>query len=177
MASFRVVNVTNQIQAPGFFLDFGEKASKILGAGKHTVLQAENYDTLPEFIHEWVDKGYAKVYSAADNTQISGTVSGEITPSQVSPVREMSGEDLPHLDDFMEDEPDLEVAREAALPISQSTAQMRPKARVSLGQESENYSAQDGLSPIPGDRPVAVDNSEAFTIKAKGGRHVGGVIK
>lgn len=184
MPAFRVVNVTHQKTPRGHFLDFGEKANKILGAGKQTVIQAESYEMLPDFVHDWVATGQAKVFNATGGEQLSGSVSGEITPASLNPAREVRGEEFPDVDDFTEDEPDLSTALDAALPheqggaISQSTAQMAsPKAKVSLGLETESYQANDGLSPIPGDRPRSVDNSDAFTVRAKGGKHVGGVIR
>lgn len=177
--SFRVVNITNHVRPPGHFLDSGkENGDRLIGVGKSITIQAQSADHLPEYVRSWLDKGYVRVYKS-DGTLLESAppMAGELSPGSVGPIREMSAEVYDN--GFYEDEPDLSAAVPAAMPermapIIQSTAQSSPssRVRVSLGSENEGVPAGE-ISPIPGDRPRSVDDSDKFSVKAQRGAHLG----
>jgi hypothetical protein len=172
----RVTNITHQTNPPGFFLDPGETfGNRILGATKSMLVEYQH--ELPDIFQEWAKKHWVTIHDAKDGSVLAGPIAGEITPGAVSPVREMSG-----ADDLEDDEPDLADAREAVLTRATPghapdtrQVQEQPKVRVTLGTETESHSVL-GMSPIPGDRPRSIDDSEKFTIKAPRSQGVGGVL-
>ena len=185
MKAFRITNVTNiATSSRGHFLQMDEELhkNKMLPVGGQHVLQAERYELLPPYIQEWADKNWIKVHdmdAGQSDSYVAGfRMSGEITPSSINPITEMKPRDI--LDD--EEEIDLSGAFEAKLPettertspIFESTAQM-PSPKISQAMEEERHSTD--LSPIPGERPVELDDSSKFTIRAPRANGVGKVVK
>lgn len=176
--AFRVTNVTNIATGTrGFFLDLGSDkgvTGKHIPVGKQIVLEAASYDTLPSCITEWAAKGYVRVVDLSGGAVVGGPAAdGELTPSAINPVREMNGGD-----DF-EDEPDLSSAHEARLtnenfaPINQSTSG-HANAKVTDAMAEERGGLD--LSPIPGDRPVDVDDTKGFTVRAGRSNQPGAIV-
>jgi hypothetical protein len=178
----RVTNITNEITPAGEFIDLGPSfGNYLLRAGASW--QGEVGESVPQLFIEWATKGKVRVVRASDQEPMYGPVA-DITPKTVSPFREMNSVQ----DSIDEEEPDLEEAVEAALPVQTgsrgshmpSTEQVyaaAPKVRVSLGETVNDVNVVDNdISPIPGDRPRNVDNSDKFTVKAPSYQAVGGVV-
>jgi hypothetical protein len=182
MPAFRITNVTNKAtNARGHFLDLGqENGGKHLRVGGQAVLNASSYDTLPSCIHNWADKHWIRVVNLdKDGEHVGGLpTDGELTPSQINPVREMQGAD------FGDDEPELADAHEAKLPATEGTApilqthkqQSAPNNTKVTHAAAEERTSTD-ISPIPGDRPVNVDDTAQFTVKAGRSTQPGSVVK
>lgn len=204
MAVFKIVNVTHTINPPGRFLslpptnpDNKNDHGRLVGTGKSVMIEAGSQHALPDQLQTWAKRGWIKIYDADSMSQVGGApnVVGEIIQGTGSPVREISADkaDRDHEYDIDEIEPDVTSAREASLPIQQGgktsfgahmpdtrqDAGPQMRGKVSLGMETERFdpNVEDQLSPIPGDRPVSVDESAQFTIRAPRKNHVGSVIK
>jgi hypothetical protein len=188
-AKIMVTNITHKNGGAGVFLDPGEVyGNKILGPGRSMTFDCVG-GVLPDVLEVWGNM--VAVYDAEKGTEVLGAGGGELTPGTVSPVREMAGavDGDPKDDDFLEDEePNLDSAIDAVMPGGQMPAERTgpisgdlrqqappPRARVSLGSRSDEVIGAE-LSPIPGDRPRDLDNSQQYTIKAPRANHVGGII-
>ena len=165
---------------PGFGLEF---QGHYVAANRQLVL---DLPVIPVTLEEWQAKGWVRIEDA-DAAPVSkpgeeavtlGTVVQEAVASEVLSSRTDE-------DDILEDEEfDLTIAKEATMPVTQSseailgaTAQMPDgRASVSLGSSQETVSAEL-VSPIPGDKPRSVDESEKFTVRAPRAAGVGAVIK
>jgi len=186
------IRVTNITRNPGAcFLDPGEKyGNKLIAPGHSMFFDCPN-GNYPECTDAWIQNKQVRIEDANSGTLLSGApISGEITPGLVSPVRPMSGSRDDDMDPFGEDDINLDDAREAVLPgqlaghspvenrapMRPDTRQMQGNARVSLGTRDEGNVVAGELSPIPGDRPRSVDESDKFTIKAPRSHSVGAVI-
>lgn len=180
----RVTNITKRAGGPGHFLDPGDKFGNRMIAPGHSMLFECKDGHVPDCVDEWLATNSVMVEDAMNGNLIAGPVSGEISPGQISPVREMTGADDDD-DLFGENDIDLNEAREAQFPgndiITENTDPIRGnisqqrRARVSLGSRDEGSGGQ-GLSPIPGDIPRSVDESDQFTIKAPRSHSIGTVI-
>lgn len=179
----RVTNITNEITPAGEFIDLGPSfGNYLLRAGASW--QGEVGEAVPQLFIQWAAKGKVRVVRASDQEPMYGPVA-DITPKTVSPFREMNSAQ----DSIDEEEPDLEEAVEAALPVQTgsrgshlpSTEQVynaAPKVRVSLGETANEVgkAVDTDISPIPGDRPRSVDDSDKFTVKAPNYQAVGAVV-
>lgn len=195
MGTFRIVNVTNiATGGRGHFLQMGEEIykNKIIAVGASFVVQAEQYEHLPHYIMEWADKNWIKVHdldAQGDSSFVAGLrAGGEITPSSVNPIKEMKSRDIDKFgvdrDDSYDGDEEINFSdavevklpdtHENTRPINQSTSQMT-NAKISPSMQEERHSTD--LSPIPGERPVELDNSEKFTIKAPRAHQQGSVVK
>lgn len=180
-----VTNVTQRNGSAGHFLDPGEAfGNKLLGPGRSMYFDCVN-GHLPDIIERWGDA--VTVHDAASGDALSGPVAHEISRGVVSPVREMTGTQDGVEDDFMDgEELNLDDAVQAVIPsrlTDERTApiagslrqQQAPRARVSLGSRNEEVIGGE-ISPIPGDRPRNLDDTERFTVKAPRSHAVGAVI-
>jgi hypothetical protein len=175
MALFKVVNVTDQAMGGrGSFLDLGAaNGNKTFGVGRHVLLEAKDKRFLPDCVLAWRDQGLVKIVDAESDDTLPETAN-DITPKSVNPVEEAKASE----EDF-DDVPALTEAVPARLsgentgPMEGSTAQMQ--AKVTDAAAEERYSTD--LSPIPGDQPKSVDESEAFTIRAPKSKSPGSVVK
>lgn len=173
MKKFRVKNTTHKKHPPfGYFLDH---ESKLFGADKSIVIDAPD-EVLPDTIQKWADEGLVSVADMTSGEIINGEAQSIVTAG--TRVNEASGQEY---DDGDELGFDPELAKEATLPngAHMPSIQQMPaaKARVTLGTETENHGNTDSLSPIPGDRPRSVDDSDQFTIRAPRSQQVGAVVK
>lgn len=180
----KVVNTTKRLGGVGHFLDPGETfGNKIIGPGYSMLFDCPG-GAYPGCVEDWLDKGSVVVYDAVSGDVVDGApLAGDVTRGVIAPVREMNG----YQDDdlFGEDDLDLGAAREASMPeqttentmpIQGELAQQHhPRTRVTRGRLDEEIVGGE-ISPIPGDRPRSVDDSEKFTVKAPRASHVGGVI-
>lgn len=177
--AFRITNITNiATQSRGFFLDLGaDNGGKHIGVGKNVVLEANSYDTLPACVIGWAEKNFVRVLDLGEKLVVGGpAMDGEMTPSGINPVSEARGSE----EDEFDAEPDLSSAVVAALPdqenfnpINQSSSG-HAKTRISEAM-AEERSATD-ISPIPGDRPMSVDDTADFTVRAGRSNQPGAVI-
>jgi hypothetical protein len=174
MALFKVVNTTDKAMGGrGSFLDLGvDNGNKTIGVGRHILLEAKDKRFLPECVVSWAQQGLVNVLPADENDDTFSQT--DITPKSVSPVAEVTASD----EDF-DDVPALSEAVPAKMgdenlgPVEGSTAQMQ--AKVTDAAAEERYSTD--LSPIPGETPKNVDDSDAFTIKAPKAKMPGSVVK
>jgi hypothetical protein len=173
MPKLRITNITSLKHPPvGFGLDFN---GHYIGANPTRPLIID-IPVMPFLLEEWEAKGWVKIQDADDKTPVSMPVPSEKAVTPGTQLNEVS-------DSLMEEEElDLTVAKEAALVGAEKDSHVplqdinqAPKAKVSLGSEDENMSS--GLSPIPGDRPVSVDDSEKFTVKAPRSQGPGAVVR
>jgi len=183
MKAFRVTNVTNlALGSRGHFLQMDETyQNRTIPVGGNIVLKAEFYELLPQYIQEWAAKNWVRLY---DMTAVEGDgyiaglrAGGEITPSSINPIKEMKGSDL-----IEDDEVDLTEAFEAELktsestgPIVESTSQMQPSVKITQALQEERHSHD--LSPIPGETPKTLDDSEKFTVRAPRSKQPGSVVR
>lgn len=176
----RVTNITSELSPAGEFLDLGPVYSNfLLRAGASW--QGEVGDYVPQLFIDWAAKGKVRVVSAQSGDPLYGPIS-DLTPKTIAPFRELSpAEDDP----FGEETPDMDEAVEANLRTQATGGHMpstqqidQPKIRVSLGttQNSTQKLYDGSLSPIPGDRPRSIDDSEKFTVKAPNYHSVGSVV-
>lgn len=165
----RILNTTMAISPPrGFALDL---EGKYIGPGREITIELP---VIPVILEEWTRKGWARFQDADDKTPISTPGEAAVTPGTVVNEAKPS--------DFEEEEFDLALAKEASLPheatpapIEQSNAQMQgAKVSFSMGEATTDA---DHLSPIPGDKPRSVDESDKFSIRAPRADAVGAVIK
>jgi len=174
MPKIRIVNITPIIRPPlGHFLDYH---NHVIAPNRPLVLDLPVID---EVLESWAAQGFIRITNAEDGTPISGP--GEAIVTAGTRISEIAQTQLP--EDITEDDEvdfDPEAAREASLskgahspPLTQ---EYQPRTKISLGTETENHQ-YDGLSPIPGDRPRSVDDSEKFTVKAPRSVGVGALIK
>lgn len=181
----RVTNITRQTQGGnGKILDPGDKFGNRLISSGHSMTFDCIDGVMPDCVSDWLEKNFVRVHNASDGTLVAGPSNGEITATSITPAREVVASKFDkNLDD--EENFDLDDALEATLPdeitkpISGDLRQQsvpKTRARVSLGTREEKSSGSD-LSPIPGDRPRSVDDSEQFTIKAPRSHAVGSVVK
>lgn len=164
---------------PGFGLEF---QGHYIGANRQLVL---DLPVIPVTLEEWQAKGWVRIEDA-DAAPVSkpgeeavtlGTVVQEAVASQVLSSEADDG--------ILEDEEfDLSIAKEAMMPVTESTGavlgsneqMLGSRASVSLGSTEETIPA-DQVSPIPGDMPRTVDESAKFTIRAPRSPGVGAVVK
>ena len=181
MSAFRITNVSNiSTQSRGFFLDLGvDNGGKHIGVGQQIVLEAKTYDLLPGCIHDWAKQSFIRVVDLdkEGGVVVGGfPVGGELTPGTVNPISEARGED------DMDGEPDLSDAVDARTPSVEHTgpiagdmSQMSGiKTRITDAAAEERYSKD--LSPIPGETPKNLDDTEQFTVRAPRSKHPGSVI-
>jgi len=174
---YRIVNVTNLTGGRGNFLDLGEISSGVFIPPGKSVTVELSY--IPQILRDWAEAGNVRIHN--DTTgQIEMGPSADISRSMVAPVGEVSATEL----DIGEDEPDLAEAVPAALPHQADTRSngahlpdnsQQSRAKVTLGSQDESYPV-DAISPIPGDRPRSIDDSEKFTVKAPRTQGVGGIM-
>lgn len=173
-----VTNITQKNGGAGYFLDPGEAyGNKLIGPNRSMTVDCPG-GHIPEFVQTWGDA--VTVHDASTGDLMAGPAAGEISPATLSPVREMTGSQD---DDFLNDEGDFDLndARDAFMPeqsrpISGDLSQMsKPRARVSLGTRSDEVVGGE-ISPIPGDRPRSLDDSEKYTVRAPRSHAVGAVI-
>ena len=171
--SYKILNTTNNLQAPGYFLDFN---GQTFGPGRQITVHQ-----MSDVIMQWVAEG--KVHAMKSNGEAIGSVaSSSVALTPFNRLHEVTQTE------FSEDEDDINLsdANDAALPrteatagIMQSTSQSYDnKAHVSIGLTEENNTNNSlATSPIPGNKPVSVDDSDKFTVKAPRTTSVGAVIK
>ena len=174
MPKIRIYNITSLKHPPGFGLDFD---SHYIPANPARPLIVETA-VIPQILEEWQANGWCKVQDAEDKTPVTTAAEAVVTPG--TQVKEVHDALLGDEEDW-----DLSVAKEAALtnepgagpvplqPIHQGDA---PKAKISLGTE-DGMNVSDLHSPIPGDRPVSVDDSEQFTVRAPRMNGPGAVVR
>lgn len=174
MPKLRITNITSLKYPPlGFALDF---AGNFIPANLSRPLIVD-IPVKPFILEEWEEKKWVKIQDADDKTPVT-------PPKEVAAVT--PGTQLNEAsDDLLEEEElDMSIAKEAALtaeeaggpvPLQNITQAQSARAKVSLGSEDEKV--MGGLSPIPGDRPVSVDESEKFTVKAPRSTGPGAVVK
>lgn len=185
-----VTNITQKAGGAGYFLDPGEGyGNKIIGPGRSMTFDCPG-GHMPDILQVWGNA--VTVHDASNGVEILGSGGGELSPGLVSPVREMAGErDLdPDNEDFLNDEePSLDEAIDANMPnrlaghspnerggpIAGDLRQQSSRTKVSLGTRTDEVVGGE-LSPIPGDRPRDLDNSQQYTIKAPRANHVGGIV-
>lgn len=183
-----VTNISNQRGGAGLFLDPGEDyGNRIIGPGRSMTFDCPG-GVLPDILHVWGNN--VVVHNALDGMEIGAPAGGELSPGMVSPVREMAGalDGDPKRDDFLdEEEPDFADAVDAIMPSQMASERVGPisgdlrqqsggaRAKVSLGSRSDEVVGGQ-LSPIPGDTPRDLDNSQQYTIKAPRTQHVGSII-
>jgi hypothetical protein len=168
----RIHNTTPTHFPPGHALDFD---GKFINRGKHVTV---DIPTIPEILEDWIKIGKARVEEVTDATTLSALAETVVTKG--TDIQEATADDNFEEDDIF----DLSDAKEATLvsadPAPKATVGLdsAPKrgAKVSLGSQDENLVA-DGLSPIPGDKPVSIDNAEAFTIRAPRSNEPGSVVR
>lgn len=167
----RIVNRTLEATGRGYILDPGEKFGNVTIMHGHYLLIDANPKALPAPFDVWADKGLISVKSAADGTEYnSAPVGGEITRAGLNPFSEAQSRDMD--EDNLFAEPDLSEAREAFIPgqfqpgVTPGSHQPETAqgARISFGLETSKV--QSDTSPIPGDRPRSVDNTDEFTVRA-----------
>lgn len=183
--NIRVVNITHERGAAGSFLDLGpEFKNAIVRAGGSW--QGAVGDSIPQMFQDWAARGLVRILDATNGETLFGAAQ-DITPRSVSPFREMGASR-----DIMDEEPDMDEAVEAMLPtqagkrIVERGAHMPDnrqvqspdrRASVSLAETTTEVGhVHDPLSPIPGNTPRNVDDSDAFTIKAPRYNSVGSVV-
>jgi len=181
MPKIRIYNITSFLRPPGFGLDF---EGRYIPANPNRPLIID-IPVVPEILERWVEAKWAKVVDADDKTPVTKESEATVTPG--TQVNEVAAADLDVLED---DIFDFSVAKEAALPsdvaetmgpaplqpINQMPAAEQPRAKVTLGSEDKMNMA-DTVSPIPGDKPRSVDNSDAFTVRAPRHQGPGAVVK
>lgn len=189
-SKLKVTNITRKLGGAGKFLDPGSDFGNVLIAPGKSMLFTAIDGTVPPQIQYWVEKGYVSVHNAATGDLLHGEIaSGEITPGNISPVREATAPSLEKsdIDALFDEEPDLNDALEAVMPegiegtgpikgdIRQLSQPPIQRAKVSMGRREEEVIGGE-LSPIPGDRPRNLDDTEKFTVRAPRSHAVGGVI-
>lgn len=181
----RITNITQLKQPPGHFIDF---AGFVIGAGKSAVvdLSRVNQEKHPgstlDRLEDWTRQRLVKVVDASDGTPITAPEEAEI--SRGTQTNEVADSTLPESDaeDF-EEGFDPAIAKEASMPHMAARGGHMPnvgqvvgsRSNVSLSGEEPNWD-NTGTSPIPGARPVNVDNMEQFTLTAPRTNGPGGVV-
>lgn len=186
MKVFRITNVTNiATGSRGHFLQMDEELhkNKMIPVGGQYILKAERYEHLPAYVMDWAEQNWIKVHDMdaekGDGYVAGLRMSGEITPSSINPIKEMKSQDIMMNE---EEEIDLNEAFEAKLPdtsestkpILESIAQSH-SPKISQAMQEERHSTD--LSPLPGEKPVELDDSSKFTVKAPRSRQPGSVVK
>lgn len=180
MSKIRIYNTTSFLKFPGFGLDF---QGHYIGPNPERPLIIE-VPVVPEILERWEAIGWAKVKDADDKTPVTKPSEAAVTPG--TQVNEAASSSMDLEDDIF---PDMAVAKEASLPmegagpaplqsISQSDSgeAARARTKVTFGT-SDRPGLADSVSPIPGDKPTSVDNSEAFTVRAPRHNGPGAVVK
>lgn len=164
----RIRNVTGINTPVKKILDPGEKFGNItILSGRYMFLDADP-KALPPPFDQWEVEGFISVQDATTGDEYSAPIGGEITRSALNPFSEVKGED----EDELFGDPDIGEAVDAVLPGNlklgttpgSHSPDIQQGARVSFGLETKNQSTD--TSPIPGDRPRSVDNSDQFTVRA-----------
>jgi hypothetical protein len=179
MPKIRITNITSFLQPPGFGLDFHQHYIPPNPARPLVI----DIPVIPQILEEWQENKWCKVQDADDKTPV--TKDSVITPGLQ--VNEAKASKVDTLDDDLDEEGfDLTVAKEAALtgnepvggpvPIHPINQAERAKAKISLGTE-DGMNLADTHSPIPGDRPVSVDDSDKFTVRAPRQNGPGAVVR
>jgi len=170
MPKVRITNITAFKSPPGFGLDFMEHYIPA-NAARPLII---DIPVIPQILEEWQANGWCKIQDADDKTPVTKESEAAVTPgTQVKEAHDALLEE----EDF-----DLSVAKEAALPSTgpvpmQDIRQTEhPRAKVSLGTE-DGMNLSDTHSPIPGDRPVSVDDSDQFTVRAPRVNGPGAVVR
>lgn len=173
----RLVNTTASVKPPGHFLDFG---GKLIAPGKFELLDVIGIDSVLE---SWANQGLVQIRDAQEGTLLASAPNVE---TYKQPVQTVAASEL----DLEEDDFDLSEAKEAVLPnqgteqqitgIMQSTAQSNigevpARVRISPSLEDRGPESRDP-SPIPGEKPRSIDDSDKFTIRAPRTQGVGAVI-
>jgi hypothetical protein len=178
MPKIRITNITSFLKPPGFSLDY-KKHFLPPNPARPLILDVSVID---ETLEHWAANKWIKIQEADDKTPV---IPESVTAAVGTPtkINEVVGSDFDTVED---DIFDTSVAKEATLPSDlvdkvgpvplQPINQAAPRVKVSLGtQDSGNLA--DAVSPIPGDRPTPVDNSEAFTVRAPRQSGPGAVVK
>lgn len=164
---------------PGFGLEF---QGHYVAANRQLVI---DLPVIPVTLEDWQARGWIRIEDAeaapvsrpGEATVTPGTVVQEAVASEV--LAADPGEDL------LEEEFDLAIAKEATMPVTDAGTTILGsmlqtpegvRASVSLGSSEETVPA-DHISPIPGDRPRSVDESEKFTVRAPRSHSIGAVVK
>lgn len=187
MPKIRIHNITSFLpnMPRGFGLDF---EGKYIPANPERPLITE-LAVIPQLLEEWQAKRWVKIQDADNKTPVTKESEAAVTPG--TGIDEAKASRVDQLDDSLdEDIFDFSIAKEAALTdipektgpvplqsISQVAGHEEPRrAKVTLGSE-DRMNLADTVSPIPGDRPVSIDNSEAFTVRAPRHTGPGAVVK
>jgi hypothetical protein len=181
----RIYNITAFLKQPGFGLDF---EGRYIAPNPERPLVVE-VAVIPEILERWERDKWVKLQDAENKTPVTKESEAVVTPG--TQVNEASGQEVDHLADSLDDDVfNMDAAKEAALPANerggpaplQSINQMpveeksKSRVKVTLGT-SDKPGLSDSVSPIPGDRPVSIDNSEAFTVRAPRHNGPGAVVK
>lgn len=195
---FRAMNITHLIPGQtGYFLNFH---GVLLQPGKPTTIDIDHLQKMKKnensnidvnMLYEWVNKGLLRLKDADTNELI--TVGIDDMSAPVPAVNEAIASDhqLEHDLEEFDMKFDPSDAHEAVLPKEAYTVPGRAigahspptnnvvgaRAKISYPGEENSSDTADGLSPIPGDKPVPVDDSAQFTVKAPRANLQGGVIK
>ena len=119
----RVINTSRMKSHGGMFLDMGPDHKSFLIAADR--FWTGEVTSIPEHVQKWKEDGLCRIVNADNGLDIGGSASAQLTPGQLSPLREMRGADVglkkadkvaPNDDPFEEDEPDLNLAVDATLP-------------------------------------------------------------
>ena len=187
MPKIRIYNITSFLHSPGIGLDF-EKKYIPPNPNKPLVI---DLPVIPQLLEEWAAKKWVKWVDADDKTPVTKETETVITPGPLSEAKASEVDALDELDDG--DIVDFSIAKEAALPGDAGVEKSGPvplqpinqthveepskgRAKVSLGSEDKMNMAET-VSPIPGDRPRSIDNSDAFTVRAPRHNGPGAVVK
>jgi hypothetical protein len=182
----RIYNITSFLKFPGFGIDFD---GHYLAPNPDRPLIVE-VAVVPQILEDWQARRWIKIQAADDKTPVTKESEAAVTPgTQVNEVASVQVDALN--DELDEDIFNFDTAKEASLTADstpgpapmQSIRQMqteeelvRSRVKVSLGT-SDKPGMADSVSPIPGDRPRSVDNSEAFTVRAPRHTGPGAVVK
>lgn len=159
----RISNVTHVSNPPyGFTLDY--KGKMFTSSGQPLVIEAEH---VPEEIDQWMAKGWVRVVDAESGDMLSPPVE-YVQTAGARPDAVTQNDDLDEFD-F-----DPSTAKEARLPANGELQPTAQGAKVSLSLEDQGNAEH---SPIPGDKPRSIDNSDQFTVKAPRTQGVGAVIR
>ena len=191
MPKIRITNTTAFLKPPGFGLDYLGKYIPP-NPTKPLIIEVPVVDDVLEM---WQANRWCKIQDAEDKTPVTKETETQISPSLIDEAKASVVDTLS--DNLDEDIMDFSSAKEAALtnvpestgPVPmqainqmpaegelQTPAGTRVKAKVTLGERDKGGLAST-VSPIPGDKPTSIDNSDAFTVRAPRQNGPGAVIK
>ena len=181
MPKIRITNTTSFLKPPGFGLDY---LGRYIPPNPARPLVIE-VPVIDDVLEVWQSNKWCKVQDADDKTPVTKETETTISPSLLGEAKASAVDSLD--DSLDEDIMDFSMAKEAALsadvlektgPVPMQSINQMPQARakVTLGTR-EPAGLTDSVSPIPGDRPTSIDNSEAFTVRAPRQSGPGAVVK